>query len=340
MRNLAVLTSGMVTGVGLNAPASCAAIRCGINNFQETHFMDRGGEWITGCVVPLEKPWRGVAKLKYMAVPAIDECLNAIGGAKSEDIPLFLCVAEKERSGRFAGLDEQLLTDVVEELGITLHPQSAVIAEGRVGPLHAVMQATKMIGQGQASYCIVAGVDTFLEAGTLSIYEEQMRLLTADNSNGFIPGEAGAAVLLGPAGSVRESGMIIQGIGFGTEKATIESEEPLRADGLVAAIKEALTSAGLGMGDLDFRIMDANGEQYVFKEASLALSRILRERKKEFDIWHPGDCIGEVGAATVPVVFGIAEAALRKGYAPGKKILCHFGNDDGQRAAIILTSTG
>ena len=32
---LTIVGSGMVTGVGLNGPASCAAIRCAINNFQE-----------------------------------------------------------------------------------------------------------------------------------------------------------------------------------------------------------------------------------------------------------------------------------------------------------------
>ena len=54
---LAIVGSGMVTGVGLSAPASCAAIRCAIDNFQETRFMDSGGEWLLGCEVPLEQPW-------------------------------------------------------------------------------------------------------------------------------------------------------------------------------------------------------------------------------------------------------------------------------------------
>ena len=52
---VAITAVGMVTGVGLNAPASCAAIRAAIDNFQETRFMDDGGEWIMGCSVPLEK---------------------------------------------------------------------------------------------------------------------------------------------------------------------------------------------------------------------------------------------------------------------------------------------
>jgi 3-oxoacyl-[acyl-carrier-protein] synthase-1 len=47
----------MVSGVGLNVPASCAAIRYGIDNVQETCFRDSGGEWIMDSNVPLAIIW-------------------------------------------------------------------------------------------------------------------------------------------------------------------------------------------------------------------------------------------------------------------------------------------
>lgn len=332
MTKLVILASGMVTSVGLSAPAACAAIRCGLDNNQETRFMDQSGEWINAAMVPLEQPWRGLAKLKHMAVPAIRECLNALDAdIPVATVPLFLCVAEENRPGRLQGLDAQFLNAVQDELGVTFHPQSAVIAEGRVGPVQAVQQ---MMAQQQTGYCIVAGVDSFLTAGTLRAYEKQMRLLTETNSNGFIPGEAGAAMLLGQRGS----GLMIRGIGFGREAAHIESEEPLRADGLVKAINEALADAKLDNGDIDLKIFDANGEQYIFKEAALAKIRIFRKPKDEFDIWHPAECTGEVGAATVPIMLGVALAASIKKYIPGSRVLCHLGNDDGRRVAMVICS--
>ena len=66
------------------------------------------------------------------------------------------------------------------------------------------------------------------------------------------------------------------------------------------------------------------------------MTRTLRVRKEEFDIWHPADCIGEVGAAIVPVVLAVALAAARKNYAPGPGALCHFAGDNSERAAVIL----
>jgi hypothetical protein len=41
-------------------------------------------------------------------------------------------------------------------------------------------------------------------------------------------------------------------------------------------------------------------------------------------------------AAIVPVTLGMALAAMQKDYALGSGILCHYGNDDQQRSALIL----
>ena len=88
--------------------------------------------------------------------------------------------------------------------------------------------------------------------------------------------------------------------------------------------------------DLDFRITDLSGEQYYFKEASLALSRTLRKRKEEFDIWHPADCIGEVGSALSAIMLTVIKFACEKEYSKGNNILAHLGNDDGKRSSMIL----
>jgi 3-oxoacyl-[acyl-carrier-protein] synthase-1 len=92
--------------------------------------------------------------------------------------------------------------------------------------------------------------------------------------------------------------------------------------------------------DLDYRITDISGEQYYFKEAALALSRILRQRKEEFDIWHPAECIGETGAATGIAILAVAAAACRMAYSPGPSVLSHCANDSGRRSAAILRFGG
>lgn len=337
---LAITATGMVTGVGLSAPASCTAIRCAIDNFQETRFMDSGGEWIMGCEVPLEQPWRGRTKLIKMAAMAIRECLSGSQQIEPESTPLLLCLSEKERPGRVFEDDNQFFLDVLDELKLHFHPKSRVIAHGHVSIAVALKHARELIQEMKVPHVLIAATDSLLVGSTLAYFEEKEHLLTSQNSNGFIPGEGAATLLVAPVTAKQGSQLILTGLGFGVEPAPVDSEEPLRADGLTAAIRESLDEANCEMGDLDFRITDISGNQYCFKEASLALSRVLRKRKQEFDIWHPADCIGEVGAMIGVVMIAVLKAACEKAYCKGDHILAHLGNDDGKRCSMIFAWRG
>lgn len=336
MMNLAVQTCGIVCHAGLTAPAACAAIRCGLNNFSETRFMDGNGEWIVAAEVPLETPFLGRTKLIHMAAMAIQEALGDLTQEKIKTTPILLCLPEVARPGRMADIDQSLIQEIGEVTGFKFDSHSAIIAEGRVSGVKAIEQAHELMGTGTISQVLIVGTDSYVTAATLGAFEKEDRILTEKTSNGFIPGEAASAVLLVPAQSALNAAVTIRGIGFGNEHAHIRSEHPQRAEGMVQAVKAALAMAGCELGDLDYRICDVSGEQYYFKEAALLLSRVLRNRKEVFDIWHPAECIGETGAAIVPVVLAVASAAAAKGYAKGNGALCHFSNDDGQRAAIVV----
>jgi 3-oxoacyl-[acyl-carrier-protein] synthase-1 len=105
---------------------------------------------------------------------------------------------------------------------------------------------------------------------------------------------------------------------------------------LVQAYRAAFKSAGLDFAAIDYRLADIAGDQYAFKEAALGLLRTMRTRKESLPLWHPADCVGRMGAASVPLVLGVALAAARKMYAPGPGALCHFTDDGGRRAAVIV----
>lgn len=332
---LAIAATGMITGVGLSSAASCAAIRAGLTAFDETRFIDEGGQWILGSQVPLPEPTRGTEKLVVMASMAIREALVSVEQRAIENIPLFLCVAEPGRTGRLAELDASILDRISEKLRMRFHGESRVLPQGRMAGVTAIQLARSAIHRAGFPLCLIVGVDSFLNAEGLKSYETRRRLLTSQNTNGFIPGEAAAAALLAkPDGKTKA--IQIVGLGSGHEPAPIESGEPLRSDGLVGAFRAVLTDAGCGWEQLDYRITDISGEQYFFREATLAMTRSLRVPKIEFDIWHAADCIGEVGAAAVPCALALAYDAAAKDYAPGPGVLCHFSCDGPERAAIIL----
>lgn len=332
---IAIRATGLVTSVGLSAPASCAAFRAKVTNPTETRFIDSSGEWIMAHQVPLEQPWRGLAKLAKMAAMAIDEALEGVPRTEWSQLPLILCVAEKERPGRTVGLDSDLFLKIEGELGVRFAAQSAIVTQGRVSVAVALSQARILIAKGGLPRVLIVATDSLLTWPTLSHYEQRARLLTAQNSNGFMPGEGAGALLVGaPTGAAGE--LVCTGIGFAREPAHIDSEEPLRADGLSQAVKSALADACCEMHDMDFRITDISGEQYYFKEAALTLSRTLRKLKPEFDLWHPAECTGELGATAGVTIVASAQAACEKRYTKGPSMLAQMANDAGQRAALCL----
>jgi 3-oxoacyl-[acyl-carrier-protein] synthase-1 len=333
---LAITATGMVTGVGLSAPATCAAIRCALDNIQETHFRDSTGEWIMGCEVPLEQPWRGSAKLIKMAAAAIREVMQANPDIVPAETPLILCLAEHNRVGRIIEDDARLFLDLQRELGVEFSNQSLVVSAGHVSAAIAFKHASEMLDLPSNRRVLIAASDTMLAARTLAYYEGKERLLTANNTNGFIPGEAGAALLVESYGEKSGGVLCCEGLGLAIEVAHIDSEEPLRAEGLTSAIKNSLEQAQIAESTLDFKITDIAGDQYSFKESSLAFSRIDRTHRNEFDIWHPADCIGEVGAPIGLIMCSVVKAACEKGYSKGPAVLAHQGNDDGKRSAMIF----
>ena len=119
---LAIRRVGLVTSIGLNAAAACAAMRAKISNPTETRFINSSGEWIMAHQVMLEQPWRGLDQAgSKMAAMAIDEAMEGIQRKAWKDIPLLLCVAERDRPGRMQGLDDQLFINLQTELGASFH---------------------------------------------------------------------------------------------------------------------------------------------------------------------------------------------------------------------------
>lgn len=342
---VAIVGSGMVSCIGLTAKSSCAAIRCAVDNFTETRYMGKGGQWLYGAQVPWPDRLGGTAKLAAMLAASIKECLAAIPEVSGQLVPVIIGVAEPHRPGRFPDLDGNLIRLLEQALGFGLHPRSRLIPTGRIAGADGLILARELLYSERAPYCIVAGVDSFLSGATLNAYQAQYRILNAVDRNGFVPGEAAGAVLVTTASAAKTPSLVCHGMGRGMEPATLANDVPHRADGLVQAIRAAFADAGKTYADVNFRMTDANGEQFWFKDTALALTRTCRERKPFFDLWHVQDCIGEVGAANVPCCLAAVHAAFRDGYAPtediwqipSRGVLCQFAGDDGARCAFVMT---
>jgi 3-oxoacyl-[acyl-carrier-protein] synthase I len=338
MAPLAVIASGMVTALGFNAPATLAALRAGVSGVGATPWPDiETGEPLNGARVRLPHWWEGVGKLADLVAPAIHECLQTEVQDSITDIPLLIGIAGRNRPGRIEGLDENLLDEIYARLDLPRHKDSQLFPFDEAGCFQALLAAQNLLNHGNANYVVVAGVDSFLNSATLNGYMENRRLMTATNSNGFFPSEAGTAVLIGKYSAQHADALCIYGLGLQQETATIGSTAPQHAKGLTQAIRQALDNAGVSLKDIAYRITDLSGEHYKFKEALFAAVRVSSsETKTSLDLWHPIEYLGAIGAAVLPCLLAQSMHAAQKSYAPGSLAICHIGTDDGIRAAMVV----
>ncbi|CAH2395357.1 3-oxoacyl-ACP synthase [Mesorhizobium ventifaucium] len=329
-----IVSIGMVTAVGLDAPSSCAAMRARLDGFQETRFIGPGGDWLVGAPVSLPRNWTGEKRMAHLAAGAICEAFEAVPQARGQTA-LILCLAEQDRPGRPVRDNARLLRRIAEIVEVEPHARSRIVSHGRPSGHVALDQARRLVASGEAPYVMIAGVDSYLTAPAVAHYLGKNRLLTKSNPNGFIPGEAAAAVLSTRSES---GGLRLFGLGLSRERASIYNAEdlPLRGDGMTAAYQTAFEETGIEMNRLGYRISDLIGEQFWFKQSGLASLRLVRGAHGFQDLWSPGESLGNVGAAAVPLMIGMAWTAARKGYAAGNPVLVEASNDAGACGAAVL----
>jgi 3-oxoacyl-[acyl-carrier-protein] synthase-1 len=330
--------TGMVCAVGLNAESAGAAMRAAIANFNELRYLDNEGEPIVAAMVPGLDSWLSAReRLVEMLVMALRDCLGEKPTFPLLKVPLLVGLAEPKRPGSELDLAESVISEVQEKLDLSFHPKfSSTIPTGHTSGFEGLRVARELLRDGELPACMVCGVDSYVTARTLRWLDQHSRLKTSYNEHGLIPGEAAAAVLVQQV-IATEPRAEVTGLGFGKEKSTIFSEEPLLGLGLSDAARMALEDAGFGFHEMDWRISDVTGEEYGFKELALAEARLARViRKQGQPVWHCADSIGDCGAAAGIIQLVIAERALRKAYAPGDSVICLTSSVTGDRAAAIV----
>lgn len=331
---LRIASSGMCCPVGFSARAARAAIRGRLNRFEESEFIDKRSEPLVVSRLPLGDIW-GPRRMAMMFESALRDCLAGAEEVKPESTAFCLLVAERGRVGYNEAWAKACLAVYDKCIGAPPPGASHTFTAGRAGLAMVLRHAHTLLREGQVRQVIVAGVDSYLNAHTIAHLLHKDRLLTGETSAGFIPGE-GVGVLLLSLEAKTQGGLHVLGVGSAEEKATLDNDEPSRALGLTAALREALAASGCTMNDLDFRISDVSGTPLFFTEAATANTRLLDHRSRPFPLLHLADCIGETGAAIGPLSLAYLCDAMARGYAPGARAVLQLSNEEGARAAVVV----
>ncbi|TDR34959.1 3-oxoacyl-[acyl-carrier-protein] synthase-1 [Tahibacter aquaticus] len=331
---LFVTGAGACTAIGMTLAATDCALRAGMDHFQESDFVCRDGDPIRVARLPDQTLW-GKRRLARWAVCALDDCLRtAQPRTDLSQTPVLLLAAERERPHSDDDRYRQIYAELETTLGARLHSHSRIVTLGRTGIGAALQLAHEWLLAGPAAEVVILGVDSYLDAATINHYLAQRRLLTYDNSQGFLPGEAAAAirVSLTPApGALR-----IDGIGFGDEPGRIDGSTPSRALGLTRALRAVLEQSPIAPEAFDLRLSDQNGESFYAREAANAFTRLGTDGLHKLPTLTLADCVGEVGAALGPLMLGWVRLLFQRADRTGGSALAHFAGDDGTRVALAL----
>jgi 3-oxoacyl-[acyl-carrier-protein] synthase I len=337
-----IVAAGMVCSVGLTAETACAAMRAKVAGFDDLPYVDNDGEPIVGAAIPgVDFELKRHDRLVTLLAMAMEDCLASARIGATGRIPVLVGLADPERPGGEGALAQTLIAEVEARLDSRFDPKrSATFPRGHVSGFEALRKARELLQDRSVPACLVCGVDSYVNALSLHWLDSHSRLKTPANSDGVIPGEAAACVLVIRPEPEPRGGCVarVNGLGFGREEASIMTEEPLLGLGLAAAGRAALGEAGLTMNQIDLRCSDVGGESYGFREQTLLVCRLVKEAREHTPLWHSAEIIGETGAASGIAQLVLVHEAFRKGYAPGPRVLCTTSSDEGNRAVAVLES--
>lgn len=343
---------GAISAAGANAAQTCASIRAGICRFTEHAYFECAGldpEWdpelpLFAASVPLVDPFLdGNDRLLALAVPALTELMrNAkIRRADLAKAAFFLALPHEDTVTRAWRLGERFAETLCRRTGLAGFKLVRTNQQGHTGVMSLVADAVTLLQQGEITFCIVGGIDSYLSEDRLEMLDASWRIRSERNVDGYIPGEAAAMVMLETASNMKKRGIAtlatIDKIAFGVEPNTISSDKASTGKGLCAAIARIFPEGAERRPGHVY--CDLNGESYRAFEWGVVLTRLAAEIGAMKKIVHPADCVGDIGAATGAMLLTCAADAFKKGYAVSMDPLLWTSSDNGARVAMTLKGT-
>ncbi len=205
--------------------------------------------------------------------------------------------------------------------------------------LAALARAAADLRAGAADFAVVGAVDSLLHTPLLASLLAEGRLKSPARPAGLIPGEGAVVLLLERAADAARRGARplarLGAIALETEAEPIGPGRPIRAEAAGRSVRAALADSG-GPGRIHRAICDLTGERWRSIEWALLETRCLGELAAGWRLWHPADCLGDLGAASGLAGVVLAVRAFARGYGGPDGVLISSASAAGQRAAACV----
>ena len=348
MESVVITGIGLVTSVGHSAAQALTSLRAGIARFVEmpeyepivrdpaVHFP----EPVTGSPVSgLTDGLVGIERLFALAVPALGEACSDAGLGDHDLEKTSLLVTGGERpdiavGSRVATVFAPRLASRVSKANVTL---TDYLPAGSAGFLLALRKGVDLLGQGVCRQSVIGGVDSWLDPASLAWLDERRRLKSLSSIDAFIPGEAAGFVVVELSSNAQRRKVRIYGkisdVSSAVEKHTISAETVCTGDALATCLKSAVADLEKRGTTAPMAYCDMNGESYRASEWAYACVKSFQGRHAVPQVFHPADCIGDVGSSMGPILIGLAVCKTGTNPVQSAPAIVWCSSDGGLRAA-------
>lgn len=349
-RAMTLTATAARTAVGGGAAQTAASIRAGVARLgaHPTHeARRRDPEWenpepLNVAAAPglgFDPALRGAERLHALLIPVLTDLVKTANLQRRDLGQCALLVALPTPDAAVASwrLGETFLAELARRTGLGFKTTRQSLS-GHAAGVELLAEASALLTSGEVQSCIVAGVDSYLSVDRLALLDDGYRLKSERNVDGFCPGEAAAALFL-ETPRHRRSGApraTIAAIGLGLEPEPMASDKVSTGAGLCEALRGALPADT----SPDFLLCDLNGESYRAFEWGVAQARLGARLEGLGRAVMPARSVGDVGAATGPLLISVAVEAFERGWAPGHEALIFTASEGSLRGAARLTAPG
>jgi 3-oxoacyl-[acyl-carrier-protein] synthase-1 len=351
LKNDVVVTGiGLLTSVGRDAVQTAVAVRAGINRFRQWAEFPLAtaeepavvvaavlpslgnGPWVDKWEALLELPTREA--LWQAGLPEI-----FAGGASATRLGAYLAVPAAARPGVSAEERAGFVTGLNARWPGT-RPRTPVVVTSadHAGGLEALLAAQRDLRARAIDVAVVGAIDSHLHEPHLADLLAAERLKTLLGSEGLIPGEAGAVLVLERtdhatrrrANPLARLGEIV----MEREPVPLGLEQPITGEALARSLQALF--AHEAPAALQRVYVDLSGERWRFVEWALVETRCSMRFPAGWRLCHPADCLGDVGAATGLVHIALVVRSFARRYAGGGSALLINASAGGERATAVI----
>ena len=214
---------------------------------------------------------------------------------------------------------------------------SRYIAAGRAGVIKAIDLAFKYLTVSDTGYVLIGGVDSYNNTGLISRLDVENRITALNIPNGFALGEAAGFLLLSKRPDKSFLPVVIHQPGLSQEEGHLYSKAAYRGEGLSKAVTQAIQFANATKITQVYSSM--NGENFFVKEMGVMSIRHAQYLQEGYQVNHPADCYGDIGAANGAVLIGLSAMSLSGKTDRFNHMVC-CSSDMGARGVVCVSKLG